>query len=677
MMLKTIRFAPLLLLLALPMMAAEQHPFSIDDMLAMQRVSDAQLSPDGLWLLHGLRTTDVEANRGSSDLWLTATDGGGSKQLTTDPASEYNARWSPDGESIYFLSTRSGSSQVWRISLSGGEAQQVSELPLDVSSMAISPDGKMLAVSMDVFVDCETLACTVDRLAEQAAATTTGQVYDKLFVRHWDHWKDGRRSHLFVMPSAGGAAVNLMQGIEGDCPSKPFGGPEEYTFAPDSQGLVFAVRDGSEGEPWSTDFDLWHAPVKGKRRELTTDNPAWDTAPTFSPDGKSLAWLAMSRPGFEADRYRIRTMDWPSGKAKTLTETWDRSPGSISWSSDGSAIYVIAGHLGQRALFSIDPKSGKPTTIHAQGSIRSVGKVDGEWVVSMDHLNAPVELYRFKTGAQPQQISHFNDERVAAAAMGAPEQFTFKGWNDETVYGYVVKPANYRPGKKYPIAFLIHGGPQGSFGNSFHYRWNPQAYAGAGYASVMIDFHGSTGYGQSFTDSISGDWGGKPLEDLQKGLAAAIERYDWLDGEHVSALGASYGGYMINWIAGNWPDRFKALVNHDGILDDRSMYFETEELWFPEWERGGPPWEVPEAYEKHNPVHFVKNWKTPILIVHGALDYRVVDTQGLAAFTAAQRRGVPSRLLYFPDENHWVLKPQNSIQWHEVVLDWLDRWTKE
>jgi dipeptidyl aminopeptidase/acylaminoacyl peptidase len=261
--------------------------------------------------------------------------------------------------------------------------------------------------------------------------------------------------------------------------------------------------------------------------------------------------------------------------------------------------------------------------------------------------------------------------------MGDYEQFAFKGWNDETVYCYIVKPVDFDPSKKYPVAFLIHGGPQGSFGNDFHYRWNPQAYAGAGYAAVMVDFHGSVGYGQDFTDSISGDWGGKPLVDLKKGLAAALDRYPWMDGERVGALGASFGGYMINWIAGNWPDRFRCLVNHDGNLDERMAYFNTEELWFPEWDHKGTPWTNPEGYEKHNPVNFVQNWKTPMLVIHGAYDFRVVETQGMGTFNALQRMGIPSKLLYFPDENHWVLKPHNSIQWHETVIGWLDRWCKK
>ncbi|ANM32388.1 peptidase S9 [Acidobacteria bacterium Mor1] len=660
-------------------LSADTHPFSVRDMLAMKRISDPQISPDGQWVLFGLRETDLEADRGRTDLWRMRVDGSDLQRLTTDAGSEYNARFSPDGSAVYFLSGRSGSAQVWKLPLTGGEAQQVTDLPLGVGNMVIAPGGRHLAFTMEVFVDCDTVQCTVDRLKKREEQKHSGMVYENLLFRHWDHWKDGRRSHLFVMPLSGGDPVDVTKGMDADTPSKPFGGPEEITFTPDGRGVVFAARDVGREEAWSTDFDLFVAPVDGssKPRKLTKDNRAWDTGPAFSPDGKTLAYLAMARPGFESDRFRIKLMSWPDGKTRTLTEAWDRSPGSIAWAPDGRSIYAVAANLGQRSLFRIDVESGAVTTVVEQGAVRSIGFSGKHVIYGRDHLNSPVELYRAgMDGSNVERISGINDAAVAAAEMGEPEQFTFKGWNNETVHAYVVKPLNFNPKKKYPVAFLIHGGPQGSFGNNFHYRWNPQAYVGAGYAAVMVDFHGSIGYGQAFTDSISGDWGGKPLEDLQKGLAAALEKYPWLDGERVGALGASYGGYMINWIAGNWPDRFKCLVNHDGNIDERMAYYDTEELWFPEWERGGTPWEVPEAYSKHNPIDHVAKWKTPMLVIHGALDYRVVDVQGMATFTALQRKGIPSKFLYFPDENHWVLKPNNSIFWHDTVIGWLDRWVK-
>jgi dipeptidyl aminopeptidase/acylaminoacyl peptidase len=391
-----------------------------------------------------------------------------------------------------------------------------------------------------------------------------------------------------------------------------------------------------------------------------------------------MAYLAMAKPGYESDRMRIVLRRWPGAAERILTESWDRSPSSICFSLDGKTIYTTATNLGQRSLFAVDINTGKVETIVKEGSIHSPGIAGSRIIFGMDTLRSPVEFHSVKSdGTDVRQITTINSEKVAAARMGDYEQFTFSGWNNEKVYCYVVKPIDFDAKKKYPVAFLIHGGPQGSFGNSFHYRWNPQAYTGAGYAAVMVDFHGSTGYGQAFCDSIRGDWGGKPLEDLQKGLAAALERYPWMDSNRVGALGASFGGYMINWIEGNWPDRFRCLVNHDGNLCERMAYFDTEELWFPEWDHLGTPWENPRYYEKHNPINFVKNWKTPMLVIHGGLDFRVADTQGLATFNALQRRNIPSKLLYFPDENHWVLKPANSILWHDTVIGWLDQWVKK
>jgi len=671
-------FVSLILFVAAPIAVAETHPFSIHDMLAMERIGDPQLSPDAGTIVFVLRSTDLEADRGRTDLWLVGVDGSKLRRLTANPAGDHNPRWSPDGKSILFLSSRSGSSQVWRIAVDGGEAAPITEEPLDVTSLVVSPDGRQIAYSIDVFADCETIQCSRDRLDATAESKVTARVYERLLVRHWDTWKDGRRSHVFVAPADGGAAVDLMRGMDADCPSKPFGGPGEYTFVPDGSGVVFSARDAGREEAWSTNFDLYHVPVDGSAapRNLTEPNTAWDTQPVFSPDGKTLAYLAMSEPGYESDRFRIVLRDWSGGTVRFLAEDWDRSPGTIAWSEDGGSLLAWANNLGQRSLFEISVKSGEMMTLVEEGTVRWAAKAHGRIVFAMDHLRSPVELYRANaTGGDVRALTGINTERVRAARMGEAEQFTFKGFKGETVHAYVVKPADFDAQRTYPVAFLVHGGPQGSFGNDFHYRWNPQAYAGAGYAAVMVDFHGSTGYGQSFTDSIRGDWGGKPLVDLQKGLAAALKRYPWMDGERVCALGASFGGYMMNWIAGNWSDRFDCLVNHDGNLDERLAYYDTEELWFPERDHMGTPWDNPTAYEKHNPVNFVENWKTPMLVIHGALDYRVVDTQGLSTFTALQRRGIPSKLVYFPDENHWVLKPNNSVFWHETVLDWLDRWT--
>ena len=659
-----------------PAAFADSHPFTAEDLVTMARLSDPQVSPDGKSVAYVLRTTDLDANKGRTDLWLVALDGSEPRRLTTDPASDSSPRFAPDGKSLYFLSSRSGSSQVWRLPLDGGEAAQVTDLPLDVGNLLLSPDGTHLALSLEVFPDCNDLACTVKRLEEQEEAVASGRLYEKLFIRHWDTWKDGRRSHLFAHElGTDGEPVDLTAGMDADVPSKPFGGVEEIAFTPDGFGIVFSARDAGVGESWSTDFNLYHANLdgSGEPRRLTP-NPAWDTHPVFSPDGTTLAYAAMERAGFEADRFRIVLRAWPEGKERVLTQDWDRSAGDMVFSTDGKTLYVTAQDIGEVRLFAIDVATGAVQKVVDGGHIRSP-QVTGEMLVyGRDDLRAPVDLFaRPASGGTERRLTAVNRERLAKIRTGEYEQFSFPGWNGETVYGYLVKPAEFVSGRKYPVAFIVHGGPQGSSDNDFHYRWNPQAYAGAGYAVVTIDFHGSTGYGQAFTDSITGDWGGKPLEDLQEGLAAALTRYPWLDGDRACALGASYGGYMMNWIAGNWSDRFRCLVNHDGLFDLRSMYYSTEELWFPEWELG-KPWEKPEAVERHNPARFVGQWQTPMLVIHGALDFRVVESQGFQTFTALQRRGIPSQLLHFPDENHFVLKPHNSLQWHSTVLAWLDRW---
>jgi dipeptidyl aminopeptidase/acylaminoacyl peptidase len=657
--------------------AQQTDRFTVQDLIAMDRIGSPQVAPDGDWVAFTVSELDREANRRRTDIWLVRTDGSGLRRLTTDPASDFNPLWSPDSRSIWFLSSRSGSSQVWRKPMAGGTAEQMTDLPLGVGNLIMAPDGRHLAFTMEVFPDCRTFACTKSRLDERAARQASGVIYDRLFIRHWDTWSDGRRSHIFVMPAFGGEPVDVMQGMDADSPSKPFGGSEEFTFTPDGRSIVFTARVAGAEEPWSTDFDLYVVPIQGGGSPslITIDNRAWDTGPVFAPDGRTLAYLAMARPGYESDRFRIVLKSWPDGEPRVLTEGWDRSPGSITWSPDGRTILATASNIGNVSLFAIDVRTGDARVLIREGHVRSPSFADGRIVFGMDHFRSPVELYSARRdGSDVREITRINYEGLARIRFGEPEHFSFSGWNGETVYAWIVKPADFDPARKYPIAFLIHGGPQGSFGNDFHYRWNPQIYAGAGYAAIMVDFHGSTGYGQAFTDAIRYDWGGKPLEDLQKGLAAALERYDWLDGERACALGASYGGFMINWIAGNWPDRFRCLVNHDGVFDQRMMYYATDELWFPEWEQGGPYWANPEAYERHNPVRFVENWRTPMLVIHGALDYRLPLEQGIAAFTALQRRGIPSRFLYFPDESHWVLSPANSVLWHETVLGWLARW---
>jgi dipeptidyl aminopeptidase/acylaminoacyl peptidase len=664
--------------------AATGAPFTIDDLVRLKRLSDPQLSPDGRYVVYVLRETDMDANKGRTDLWildLKAKDGQ-PRRLTENSANDSSPRWAPDSRTIYFLSTRSGSSQVWRLSLDGGESAQVTSYPLDVGSLKVSPSGDHLAISMEILPNCEELSCTKNALDEHEKNKATGRIFDRLFIRHWDTWSNGTRSHLFTARILGDGnadtPVDVSRGLDGDVPSKPFGGDEDYVFSPDGRTLVFSLRVAGRSEPWSTNFDLFEVPVNGTAppRDLTASNPAWDAQPIFLKNG-DLVWLAQDRPGFEADRYHIMIRSARNGNVRPLTSAWDRSVSKLGATPNGRRVLATADDVGQAALFSIDPSSGTPTKLVSTGEVEDFVATETSVIFTLAGIGAPSDLFMIPvTGGDARRLTAVNEDVLGARQMSEYEQFSFKGWNDETVYGYVVKPYGFDPGKRFPIAFVVHGGPQVSMQNLWSYRWNAEAFAGAGYAVVMIDFHGSPGYGQAFTDSISGDWGGKPLVDLQKGLASALEKYPWLDGNRACALGASYGGFMMNWIEGNWPDRFKCIVNHDGVFDQRMMYYSTEELWFTEWENRGTQYEHPLEYEKFNPVNDVARWRTPMLVVHSEQDFRIPYSQGIAAFTALQRRGIESRFLEFPDENHWVLKPANSVLWYHTVLDWLDKHLK-
>jgi dipeptidyl aminopeptidase/acylaminoacyl peptidase len=656
-------------------------PFSIQDLVRLERISDVATSPDGKRLVYTLRSTDMEANKGRTSVFILdlGKRGAAPQRLVDGGDNSNSAEWSKDGRFVYFLSNRSGSTQVWRAA-PGAEATQVTKLPLDVGSFHVAPQQDHIVVSAAVFLDCADLDCSKQRLDAKTKSLATGVLYKQLMVRHWDSWSDARRSQLFAMSLganglASGVPVNVSGRI-GDVPGKPFGGREDFALSPDGAQVAFAVRS-MEGEAWSTNFDIYLAAVDGSTapRNLTADNPAADQQPAFSPDGTQLAYLAQEQAGSESDRFHMVLVNVQTGVKRPLTSNWDRSIASFAWARDGKTLFAATDHLGQHPLWAIDVASGRASAITAAGDVESFSVGPAKVFYAQSSLAGPADLFSVGfNGGKPAQLTRVNQGLLEKRKFGEFAQFSFPGWNGENVFGYVVKPADFRRDRKYPVAFLVHGGPQGSFGNGWSYRWNPQLFAGAGYAAVMVDFHGSTGYGQAFTDSISGDWGGKPLEDLKAGLDAALKANPWMDGERVCALGGSYGGFMMNWIAGQWPDRFKCLVSHDGILDNRSMYYSTEELWFPEHEFGGPEYQNPAAYAKFNPVDLVSKWKTPTLVIHGQQDYRVPDTQGLGVFTALQRRGVPSELLYFPDENHWVLKPADSIQWYDTVLGWLNRW---
>ncbi|URD61164.1 S9 family peptidase [Sphingomonas sp. KRR8] len=658
---------------------ATARPMTATDMHMMHRLSLLDVSADGRTAVLSMSTTtDLAKNKRSNALYtLEIGRAGATPQPITGADGGHDAAFGPDG-ALYFLKADGDHDQLFRMPL-GGTAKRISDFGADVSGFKLSPTGDRVLVWADTR-DCPDLACSTVRFAGKEGGS--GRTFDQLFVRHWDTWAEpGTRSRIFTFPIVGGKltgqGVRVTAGLTGDAPSKPFGGGEEIDWSKDGRTVFFALREAGRIEPLSTNLDVFSAPADGSAppTNLTDANDATDTLPTVSPDGRTLAWVAMARPGYESDRQVLMLRDLASGKVRALTQGWDRSVQSISWAPDGRSIYVTADDTLEAPIFRVDVASGRVARLTGEGHAGNVHALrNGSVLFTSNSIAAPDDLYLLRGRAKPTQLTNVNRELLSQLDPITVDRFSFTGANGEKVWGIKVKP-KVAAGQTLPIAFVVHGGPQGSFGNGWSYRWNPRVFASMGYGVVSVDFHGSTGYGQAFTDSIRNNWGGWPLEDLQKGLAFATAQDKQLQADNACALGASYGGYMMNWIEGNWPDRFKCIVQHDGVFDARAMAYETEELWFDEWEHGGKAYyEDPAAFERWNPVNHVSAWKTPQLVITGEKDFRIPYTQGLAAFTALQRRNIPSRLVVFPDENHWVLKPQNSIQWYREVQNWMNKW---
>ena len=655
-------------------LAAEQNTLDVTALTEFNQIHDFVVSPQADSFIYrlkkGIRSDD-------NHLYLQNVSSNQVQQLTSNKSGESNVIYAQDGKSIYFLSSRSGSSQIWQLPLTGGEAQQVSALPLGINGFQMSRDGQRFALELTVMPGCETMQCTLDAQVADAKKKYNVRAYDQLMVRHWDTWNTDYKSHLFIADKAEhGAftqATDLMPSWQGD-----IAGAGEVSFHPDGTRLSFSAKLPSKEQAWNTNFDIFEVNLADKKlNNLTAENSAWDAKPVYSPNGRYLAYKAMSVPGYESDKFTVMIRDGQTGKTRAVAKQWDRSVSELVFADDNRTLYVTANDVGQKSIFEINPEFGDVRTVYSDGTAGKIAVTADKVFFTRHALDAPTDIFAIdRDGYQLKQLTQVNKDKLANISLAEFEQFSFKGWNDEEVHGYWLKPANYQTGSKYPIAFLVHGGPQGSFGNMFHYRWNAQLWAAQGYAVVMIDFHGSIGYGQKFTDSIARDWGGKPLEDLQKGFAAITKQQPWMDAGNACALGASYGGYMMNWIQGNWSNGFNCIVNHAGLYDMPSFYGSTEELWFPEHDMGGPVWEGSEDYNKYNPAAFVKEWRTPMLVIQGELDYRVPYAQSLGAFTALQRQNIPSRLVMFPDEDHHIRNPDNLKVWYQEVFNWMNKYLK-
>ena len=656
---------------------AHARPMTAIDLQSMHRLGSPEVSRDGRYAVFTISTTDWAKNKRVNTLYSLDLARAGAQPVPVAGAEKgHDALFGPDG-SLWFLMPVGDHDQLFRKS-PGGSPVQVSRFKADVSGFRLAPSGDRVVVWADRDLRCPDLNCA--GLAGHRG-TGSGRTYDQLFIRHWDSWaQPGVRSRLFTFPVAGGklagAGVPVEGALVGDTPSKPMGGAEEIAFSPDGRTIYFALREAGRIESLSTNLDIFQAPSDGSAApvNLTAANRATDTFPAVSPDGRTLAYAAMARAGYESDRLVLMLRDLATGRTRALTQGWDRSVGSIEWAKDGRSLLVTAGDTLEEPVFRIDAASGKVTRLTSEGSYGNVHALAGGGLLAtMNSIAAPDDLFRLDSGGRPTRLTDVNRELLSKLDPVTFTKFSFTGANNDRVWGWTLKPSNVT--SKLPIAFLVHGGPQGSFSNSWSFRWNPRLFTAPGYAAVSVDFHGSTGYGQAFTDAINRNWGGWPLEDLQKGLAFATASDPQLEADDACALGGSYGGFMMNWIEGKWPGRFKCIVQHDGVFDARAMAYETEELWFDEWEHGGHPYyEAPAEFERWNPVNFVQNWSTPQLVITSENDFRIPYTQGIAAFTALQRRNIPSRLLVFPDENHWVLKPKNSVQWYEEVFGWMRRW---
>jgi len=656
------------------------HPFRVEDMQSLSRVGDVRISPDGQWAAFPVTRSDLAKNRSVTNLWRVPTAGGEPQQLTfVEQGSSDSPRWSADGRYLYFLSSRvDDKPQVFRLAFAGGEAKQITSFATGVSDFVLSPDGNTLAIIASVFPSCTDMACTEKRLKEHADDPVKARVITEMPFRRWDSWVDGRRNHIFIMPAAGGTTTDLTPG-DVDSPIWPGEqGGEEVAFSPDSRELCFSRY--VENESLTGNSDLFVVPVSGGTPKAITTNKSTDRKPVYSPNGRYIAYNATLRPMLETDLVRLFVYDRTTGEHRNLSEATDRSIDSFNWSPDSASLYVTFENRGEVSLARLELATAQLTPLMTSGTSGEPDVArDGKFLIfSNSTLARPAELFRLDLaaaqGTSPAQLTHLNREVLKDIEFGEVSSFTFRGWHGQTVQAWQVKPPSFDQSRKYPLLLLMHGGPENAWSNMFHYRWNAQLFAAAGYIIIEPNFHGSTGFGLKFMDAIKGQWGGAPYEDQMKAVDAALT-WSYVDATRLAAAGASYGGYMANWVEGH-TDRFRTIVSHDGLYDLMAAIYSSDLVGGTLQEFRGTPWQNPQALIEQAPVTYARNFRTPMLIIHGGNDYRVDPSQGLSMFQVLQAKHVPSKLLYFEAENHWVLKPADSVLWYHTVLGWIDQWVK-
>ena len=666
-------------------LAQAKRPFTFDDMMALKRVGEPVVSPDGRWVLLSAVHVNLEENTRKPHIWIVPLAGGEARQLTSDAAGEDRPRFSPDGNQILFVSSREGGSQVWvndfesAAGALAGAPRKVTNISTEAEGALWSPDGKHILFVSQVYPDCADDPCNKARDEEREKSKVKASTFTRLLFRHWATYSIGKRSHLFVVPVEGGVARDLTPG-DHDVPPFNLGGQDMYAFSPDGQEIAY-TSNIDEVEATSTNNEVFIVPVAGGKAKKISTSPGSDSTPLYSPDGRYIAWRMQLRAGYESDRWRLVIYDRKSAAITNLTEQFDRWVGSFVWAPDSSRIYFTAEDQGESPIHVVEVTGGPVREVTRGTNDNLTVTPDGAVLVfTRMSVRFPNEIYVLPVvlagqGSQARPLTQVNEGVLSRVHLSPLEPFWFRGAEGARVHGFLLKPPAFEAGRRYPLKFLIHGGPQGAWGDDWSFRWNAQLFAASGYVVVMINFRGSTGYGQRFIDQINADWGGRPYQDLMLGLDYVVHRYPFIDSIRVCALGASFGGYMVNWIIGH-TNRFKCAVSHDGIFSTESAYGTTEELWFPEWEFRGTPWTNRLTYRRWSPHLHAARFLTPTLVVHGQLDYRLDVSEGFQLFTTLQRRKVPSKMLYFPDEGHWVLKPQNSRLWYQTVNGWVDQWLK-